>query len=211
MSNERRKVETGQVYGNLIVFEILPGSPRRALVHCKAPCNYRLIVYAQYLLRKPNPVTHCGCQGNVGGARRKTHLKAGGNTLFRPEYRVWKNMVRRCHDPAFDNYPQYGGKGIVVAERWRDEKYGFQNFVKDVGLRPSPFYSLDRIDPYGNYELSNVRWATAKEQARNKKQTRYCVHPETGARVKVADLADELGVPYYIVKYRIDQGEIKSA
>jgi hypothetical protein len=93
--------------------------------------------------------------------RKPTHGKTGTS-----EYMSWRAMLSRCgngHDPAFS---RYGGRGIVVCERWRKD---FATFLMDMGPRPSPRHSIDRIDNDGNYEPGNCRWVTAKEQNRNRR------------------------------------------
>jgi hypothetical protein len=78
-------------------------------------------------------------------------------------YGTWKGMVRRCNDVKNKNYPIYGGRGITVCVGWR---FSFDQFVEDMGPRPNGF-TLDRIDVNGNYEKSNCRWASPKQQANN--------------------------------------------
>lgn len=77
-------------------------------------------------------------------------------------------MRRRCDSPKLEQYPNYGGRGIRVCERWMS----FENFFADVGRRPSLKHSLDRIDVNGNYEPGNVRWATARDQANNRRNAK---------------------------------------
>lgn len=90
-----------------------------------------------------------------------------------PEYRAWINMRARCENKKHPRYPDYGGRGIVVAERWLG-KDGFKNFLNDVGRRPRGC-SLDRIDNESNYSPDNCRWATAKQQANNRRARKKSV------------------------------------
>lgn len=81
-----------------------------------------------------------------------------------PEYRVWNTMKYRCFNPNSDMYHRYGGRGIIVCERWKNS---FSNFIKDMGRRPSSNHQIDRIDNDGNYEPENCRWVTPSENRLN--------------------------------------------
>jgi hypothetical protein len=83
-----------------------------------------------------------------------------------PEYIAWSGMKQRCNNPKCKGYPNYGGRGIRVCDRWADS---YLNFLADMGRRPKRGYSLDRINNDGHYEPGNCRWADAKEQAANKR------------------------------------------
>lgn len=104
-------------------------------------------------------------------------------------YKIWVQMRNRCQDPSHRDFPSYGGRGITICERWRDD---VEAFVADMGERPHG-KSLDRIDNDGNYEPANCRWATPSEQANNQRRSvkvkyRGELHP-------VSALARRLGIP----------------
>jgi hypothetical protein len=83
------------------------------------------------------------------------------------EYRSWQHMKARCTNPNNDNYRYYGGRGIMVCDRWMKS---FADFIVDMGLKPSKEYSLDRIDNNGNYEPSNCKWSSKSEQLSNRRE-----------------------------------------
>lgn len=103
-------------------------------------------------------------------AKRQSH---GGSKT--PEYSCWTSMIRRCSVEEDLRYKDYGARGISVCERWRDS---FPAFLEDMGPRPSPKHSLDRIDNDGNYEPGNCRWALWHEQMANRRARRN-PDPET--------------------------------
>ena len=81
-------------------------------------------------------------------------------------YRIWSEMIQRCGNPNNQHWGHYGGRGIKVCDEWKD----FRSFYRDMGDRPSPKHSIDRVDNDGNYEPSNCRWATKSEQNRNQRK-----------------------------------------
>ena len=85
------------------------------------------------------------------------------------EYTSWEGMKRRCFNPNYKKYASWGGRGITVCDRWKNS---FENFFADMGLKPSPDHSLDRIDNNGNYQKNNCRWATKEQQVNNRKNNR---------------------------------------
>lgn len=82
---------------------------------------------------------------------------------YHPLYRTWSSMKSRCLNPNHKDYDHYGGKGVTICERW----FRFKNFLEDMGPKPSPKHTLDRIDSNGCYEPSNCRWASTVVQAQN--------------------------------------------
>jgi hypothetical protein len=182
----------GQVFGQLTVLKILPyrhGKKRMWL--CQCSCGSEPIgVRHDYLIHTNNPKTHCGCKNR------------GLPTQHPQEYHIWNSMNRRCQIVSHVGYPQYGGRGIKVCEQWAHKVTGFAQFFKDMGPRPGKEFSLDRINPDGNYEPGNVKWAHSKEQARNKRDSIYLPHPETGAKTPAAEIAELLGISYQAMRAR---------
>lgn len=109
-------------------------------------------------------------------------------------------MRNRCRNPKYPMYHRYGGRGIVVCERWND----FANFFADMGPRPSPSHTLERINNDGNYEPGNVRWATTAEQNRNTGQNVLLTFG--GKTQTMIDWAIELGMKYSTLQSRIWKG-----
>jgi hypothetical protein len=85
------------------------------------------------------------------------------------EYKSWEAMRSRCNSPGSHNYGQYGGRGIKVVTRWDS----FANFFADMGPKPTPSHSIDRLNNDGNYEPGNCRWATRSEQNKNRRPFRH--------------------------------------
>lgn len=123
------------------------------------------------------------------GERRRTH----GHTVQNgssPTYTSWCNMLARCHNPRASSYKYYGAKGIAVCERWLK----FEEFLADMGERPSSKHSLDRWpNRNGNYEPGNCRWATQSEQCRNKTTTRPVVRSDGVRFPSIIDAAEATG------------------
>lgn len=110
-------------------------------------------------------------------------------------------MKTRCYNPRNKRYDRYGGRGIIVCERWLNS---FENFLADMGRRPSPVHSLDRKDNDGNYEPGNCRWATAREQANNSSHVRWLAHG--GVTLSLTGWAHHLGIGRTALEQRLRKG-----
>lgn len=133
---------------------------------------------------------------NPAGTRKR--LERHG-MIRSPEYFSWKNAKARCNDPDQSAYEHYGGRGIRMCQRWTDS---FVAFYRDMGPRPSPRHSLDRIDFNGNYEPSNCRWATMKEQANNTRYVRWITF--NGQTKTLSEWAASAGCSVQALHRRLD-------
>lgn len=128
-------------------------------------------------------------------------LFAATGGVMTPEYRAWKAMVERCGNPRCRSFKNYGARGIRVAPEWR---VSFAAFMAEVGPRPTPQHSLDRIDNERGYEPGNVRWVTRDVQNRNRRGLRLLTW--RGETLCVQAWADRLGVSEKRLRGRLSRG-----
>ena len=147
----------GQRFGRLAVLSAVGG--KHTTCACRCDCGAEKTVRASSLTA--GYTKSCGCWQREGVVERST--KHG--LCYSPEYVAWRSMRQRCEWPGHKSYADYGGRGISICARWQV----FEHFLADMGARPGPLYSLDRIDFNGNYEPANCRWADKGQQARNRR------------------------------------------
>lgn len=131
-------------------------------------------------------------------AHGSKHLVTHGMS-YSPIYRIWRAMLNRCENPNVVAYRDYGGRGIIVCERWRT----FENFYADMGERPEG-RSLDRIDNDGPYSPANCRWASRSEQSRNRRDRRKIT--VLGETKTIAEWAETSGLRLGTIWARLDKG-----
>ena len=182
---------TGQKFGRLTVIERSPRRGDQAFWICKCDCGNTTTSSGNDLRRRGDK-QGCGCLSLA----QVTH----GHTDS-PSYASWEAMIRRCESPGSASYQYYGGRGISVCNRWRES---FSAFLVDMGERP-PGMTLDRIDPNGNYEPGNCRWATPVEQGRNTRRVKLnpVIVAEIRRRAASGDraciIASSLGISRYTI------------
>lgn len=159
-------------FGRLTILRDVGIRSGRRHVFCRCECGKTLIVKLNAL--KTGNKKSCGCLKSEWCSQiGKKNLIHGGTSAGRsPEYKLWHSMIQRCEYPRHISYRCYGAKGISVCKRWRES---FSAFLSDMGKRPSEVHTIERIDGKKNYEPSNCRWATQKEQQRNRSSNRILV------------------------------------
>jgi hypothetical protein len=185
----------GQTFGRLTV----EGEPfyKGQFLHwpCKCTCGQKTNVATRHLNNKS--IQSCGCFG-----REKSREAATTHGLGKPpEYGIWSGMWDRCTNANGPKFKDYGGRGIKVCDRW--EK--FENFYSDMGSRPSNSHEIDRYpDNDGNYEPSNCRWATKKEQCNNRRSCRMFTFRNRTQSLKL--WCEDLRMNYDMVQMRLRAG-----
>jgi len=193
----RIKDLTGQRFGRLVVlYDTGERKSGNVVWHCKCDCGNEVDVISGNLAS--GNTTSCGCYNRERAA--ETHTTHGMAGKEHPVYNTWASMLQRCENPNDSKYKDYGGRGIKVCDEWHDAKVFIEwalanNWEKGL--------SIDRIDNNGNYEPSNCRWVTWKEQARNRRSNHLITF--NGKTQSIAAWADETRIPYGTLKARINQ------
>lgn len=195
------KVEmTGRVFGRLTVLAITArrSSTGNIFWECQCECGNRVEVSGSSL--RGGTSRSCGCWfREVAAAKfRKVLTKHGMSGT--PTHTLWMGMKQRCESPGASKFSIYGARGIKVCERWQS----FPNFLADMGERP-PGMSIDRIDPDGNYEPGNCRWANQLEQQNNRRNNRMVV--VNGKSMTVSMAARSAGLGPDMVMQRLKRGQ----
>ena len=183
----------GQSFERLRVIERAPNSShRQAQWHCLCVCGTAVIV-AGSSLRKGH-TRSCGCL-RPEAVRRNMTIHGQSRT---PEYLIYRDMKDRCLNPHNHAYKNYGGRGILLL--WDS----LEAFVQDMGLRPTPQHSIERLDNDGPYSKANCTWATVKEQSNNRRSNRHIEYQ--GRLWTLAQLAKHLGMNYQTLYHRVKHG-----
>src|SRR4029077_7879504 len=150
-------------------------------------------------------IISCRCvQRQQVAARMRTHGDTGS-----PEHRAWKEMLRRCRNKHCRNYPNYGARGTKLCSRWTAPATGFANFLADMGRMPAQNMQLDRKRNNGHYTPANCRWATRKQQCRNKRNNRRITY--NGVTLTVAEWAEKTGPPDGTLRDRLKRWSVEKS
>ena len=184
---------TGQKFNRLTATSRASNKSAHTRWHCVCDCGGTTISNAGNL--KSGAASSCGCKRRESTSTHGLSATAG--------YYSWRAMVRRCVNISDKDYPRYGGRGIIVCDRWLNSP---KNFISDMGEQPSTMHSIDRIDNDGDYTPDNCKWSTAMEQGRNKSNTLRAEYK--GEILPLTVIAERAGIPYHTLKWRHRNGKV---
>lgn len=192
----RREPVVGERFGQLVVVEPIHHEYDQ-FIYTKFLCDCGTEKVSRFLSVAAGQIISCGCVSRQRlDEGRLLHGRYGT-----PEYHSWHSMKQRCGNPNNLEYHNYGGRGITYDPDWES----FENFYKDMGDRPSPEYSLERLNVNEGYNAANCTWATVEEQIRNRRISLNLTHD--GVTHSLAEWSRLLGIPYNTVAVRFHAGQ----
>ena len=188
-------ISIGERFGRLVSKNYVSGSRKiKSGWMCVCDCGTEHFVVTNKLIS--GHTKSCGCivseNGHILGLSRKTHGRARAND---PTYKAWSSAKYRCSKNSAKYKSRYYDRGIIVCDRWINS---FESFYVDMGDKPEGL-SLDRKDNDGNYDPTNCRWATDKQQQRNRTNTRYLIID--GDKIPLMEIADKLNIKKSAAQY----------
>lgn len=186
----------GQTFGRLTVLEKHPELTKhgKVLWKCRCSCGTSVEVIRNTGDLTSGNTSSCGCIRKEKLAAMAT--KHGLRHV--PEYNTWMNIIRRCYNYNSKDYKNYGGRGIVVSEEWRNS---FEAFYRDMGPKPSSEHSIEREDNNQNYCKENCYWATKIEQANNTRANAF--YEVNGEKLTIAEIARKFSLSPYTLRIRL--------
>ena len=196
----------GKRYNRLTVIEYSHTSRSRSAIGnittqvmfvCRCECGAKKTIDISRL--KIGHTKSCGCLAKERNSLyNTTHGESSRAVIRTPEYETWSGIKKRCYNQNCKDYKHYGAKGVTVCDRWINS---YSLFLQDMGRRPSPRHSIDRIDTRGNYSPDNCRWATISTQSSNRTNNVYIEYKnETKTLTEWAIL---LGIKPVSLRYRV--------
>lgn len=198
-----RKIKSGERFGSLVCMR---PNGKAADGHikwlCRCDCGRTCTKQSNSLRtsERSGSQASCGCVSDAENRRRATRHGMRGTR----EYDSWRSAIERCHNPNSKDHHRYGAIGVRVCDEWRSD---FEAFHRDMGERPEGT-TLDRWpDKDGDYKPGNCRWATAKEQANNRRVTVFVSAPN-GEHAPLSQVASEIGITYGAAFMRLQRGKL---
>ena len=165
----------GQTFGRLTVLTRSDSSNKWPYWSCQCTCGNTAIVAGRNL--RDGITRSCGCLHKEMAADNCKKLNTTHGATGTPEHQTWIGMKIRCTYRGTNGYENYGGRGIRICSAWLNS---FETFLADMGRKPTPYHTIDRIETNGDYEPGNCRWATRKEQRHNQRNTQRNRDERTG-------------------------------
>jgi hypothetical protein len=186
---------SGMIFGDLLVIKKGVGNTKNRVTHwlCKCGCGLELEVRSSHLKRGQKSCRICYNKDRI------VHGLSNSK-----EYNCWIQMRDRCNNPKNHAYKDYGKRGIKVCKSWNSVGDGFVNFIKDMGLSPTPKHTLDRKNNNEGYCPDNCRWVTQKEQARNKRTN--VILEYNGKRMSMIEWSEFLNIKYQTFGKQLRRG-----
>ena len=184
---------TGQTFTYLTVISRASNIGTHVTWKCQCKCGTVVVVASNDLRRKREPTRSCGCWNR----ERSTSHGLTNHPLFKH----WSQMVQRCTNPNYPRFHDYGGRGITVCNQWFNDP---AQFFADIGGKPTPDHSVDRIDNNGNYTPDNCKWSTREEQMNNKRNN--VIYTAHGKTLTLSQWSRELNTPRGTLQERLARG-----
>lgn len=192
---------TGYRHGRLTV--VAKADHGVTLYKCRCDCGKEKEMTPYYFMHDLS----CGCLEKENRENLGAHNKTHGMTETKL-YHTWCKMKERCYNPNIEHYDKYGGRGITICDEWKSSFESFRDWAYSSGYDETldrKQQSIDRIDVNGNYEPSNCRWISHKEQSRNRTNNVFLLHK--GKRITVAEFCETYGITYpAFVRRRMKKG-----
>ncbi len=201
----RFEVSVGQRFGRLVVLRLSHKNARGDFFACRCDCGKENVVGRANLFR----VKSCGCFRRENTTKmRTTHGMSRRGHPHHYLYQLWSGIKRRCYNENEKGYADYGGRGIKIHPKWRNDFVAFSNYVLEtIGHKPNGLYSLDRINNDGSYVPGNIRWLSYQDQARN---TRRTIRLKWGTgRITLRDFCERFRINYDQAWAFLNSPEIK--
>lgn len=184
---------TGMKIGRLKVLGLAYIKDRHAYWRCQCSCGCKTVIRGAG--RRGRSPRNCTCKDRIKSLGNKSHGESGNNAT--PEYISWKSMVARCSRKSHPHFKYWGGRGIKVCRRW----IKYENFIRDMGRKPSPSHTIDRIDNNKSYSPKNCRWATHLEQSENRRNNHWITL--NGDKKTITAWAKETGIDFRTLYHRV--------
>ena len=194
MAKLNPNLKIGDIFHNITIIGYQKGH-KYGCWQCQCICGY--ISYRKGSFFKDEKYSCIKCHNKT----IKKPIKHGMSKTSM--YYTFSNMKTRCYDKGSKQYKDYGGRGIRICERWLNKENGFENFMIDMGPKPSKVHTVERKDNNGNYEPENCYWGTRKEQNNNTRRNHYVEYD--GKKQTLIQWSEEYGINYDILERRINQ------